>query len=62
MIVCSIQKLKTSIVFLLWSQTKLSIVNGPSTLVEFIDCVGLVEVQAALVIPWGFFHVVLVGG
>lgn len=58
---CSIQKLKTSIVFL-WSQTKFSIVNGPSTLVEFIDCVGVIEVRAALVIPWGFFHVVLVGG
>ena len=31
----SIQKLKTSFVFLLWSEAKLSIVNGPSTFVEF---------------------------
>ena len=33
----SIQKLKYLFLFLLWSETKLSIENGPSTLVGFID-------------------------
>ena len=36
----SIQKMKTSLVFLLWSEAKLSIVDGPLTLVEFIHWVG----------------------
>ena len=35
----SIQRLKTSFIFLLWSGTKLSISNGPSTIAEFIDWV-----------------------
>ena len=35
----SIQRLKTSCVFLLWSGIKLSILDGPSALVEFIDWV-----------------------
>ena len=39
----SIQKLKTSFVFLLWSKAKLFIVNGRSTFVEFIDWVSCVE-------------------
>ena len=36
----SIQRLKTSFVFLLLSETILSISNGPSTIVEIIDWVG----------------------
>ena len=36
----SIQKLKYLFHFLLWSETKLSIENGPSTLVGFIDWVS----------------------
>ena len=39
----SIERLKTSFVFHLWSETKLSIMVGYSTLVEFFDQVGLVE-------------------
>ena len=35
--VLSIQKLKTYFVFLLWLETKLSIVDGPSPIVTFID-------------------------
>ena len=35
-----IQKLKYLILFLLWSESKLSIENGPSTLVGFIDWVS----------------------
>ena len=31
------QGLKISFVSLLWAETKLSIMNGPSTLLEFID-------------------------
>ena len=38
--VLSIQKLKTSFVLHLWSETKLSIEDGPSTLVTFIDWLG----------------------
>ena len=33
----SIQKLKTSYVFSLWLEAKLSMSNDPSSLVEFID-------------------------
>ena len=33
----SIQNLKYLFLFLLWSETKFSIENGPSTLVGFID-------------------------
>ena len=36
----SIQKLKNSFVYFLWSETKLFIKDGPSTLVDFIDWVG----------------------
>ena len=36
----SIQNLKYLFLFLLWSETKLSIENGPSTFVGFIDWVG----------------------
>ena len=35
--VLSIQKLMFSFVNLLWSKTKLSIEDGPTTLVQFID-------------------------
>ena len=35
--VLSIQKLKSYFVCFLWSETKLFIKNGPSTLVGFID-------------------------
>ena len=35
----SIEKPKTLFLVLLWSKTKLSKVEGPSTLVEFIDWV-----------------------
>ena len=35
----SIQRLKASFVYLLWSETKLWI-GGPSTLIDFIDWVG----------------------
>ena len=38
--VLSLQRLKCSFVFLLWSETELSIVGGPSTLIGFIDRVG----------------------
>ena len=38
--VLSLQRLKCSFVFLLWSETELSIVGGPSTLTGFIDRVG----------------------
>ena len=38
--VLSIQKLKYLFLFLLWSETKLSIENSPSTLDGFIDWVG----------------------
>ena len=36
----SIQNLKYLFLFLLWSETKLSIENGSSTFVGFIDWVG----------------------
>ena len=36
----SIQRLKASFVYLLWSETKLFIKDGPSTLIDFIDWVG----------------------
>ena len=36
----SIQNLKYLFHFLLWSETKFSIENGPSTLVGFIDWMG----------------------
>ena len=36
----SIQRLKFSFVYFLWLETKLSIKDGPSTLVDFIDWVG----------------------
>ena len=36
----SIQRLKNSFVYFLWSETKLFIKDGPSTLVDFIDWVG----------------------
>ena len=36
----SIQRLKSSFVSLLWSETKLSMVDGPSTLIGFIDWAG----------------------
>ena len=39
--VLSIQRLKASFVYLLWSETKLWIKDGPSTLIDFIDWVCL---------------------
>ena len=39
--VLSIQRLKASFMYLLWSKTKLWIKGGPSTLIDFIDWVGL---------------------
>ena len=38
--VLSLQRLKTSFVYLLWSETKLWIKDGPSTLIDFVDWVG----------------------
>ena len=38
--ILSIQKLKTSFVSHLFSETKLSIDDGPLTLVDFIDLLG----------------------
>ena len=38
--VFSTKRLKTSFVYLLWLETKLSLVGGPSTLVGFIDWVS----------------------
>ena len=38
--VLSVQRLKSSFIFFLWSKTKLFIKDGPSTLVGFIDWVG----------------------
>ena len=38
----SIQNLKASFVFLLWLETKLSILYGPSTSTSFINWVGCV--------------------
>ena len=38
--VLSLHGLKSSFAFLLWSEIKLSIVGGPSTLIGFIDWVG----------------------
>lgn len=38
--VLSIQRLKSSFVYFLWSETKLFIKDGPLTLVGFIDWVG----------------------
>ena len=35
----SIQRLKSSFVYLLWLETKMSIKDGPSTLVDFVDWV-----------------------
>ena len=37
---CCPYKNSTLFLFLIWLETKLSIVDGPSTLVEFIDWVG----------------------
>ena len=39
--VLSIQRLKSSFVYLLWSETNLWIKDGPSTLIDFIDWVCL---------------------
>ena len=39
--VLSIQRLKASFVYLLWSKTKLWIKDGPSTLIDFINWVCL---------------------
>ena len=36
----SLQRMETSFVFLLWSKTKLSIGDGPSTIAGFIDWLG----------------------
>ena len=36
----SIQRLKNSFVYFLWSEMKLFIKDGPLTLVDFIDWVG----------------------
>ena len=36
----SIQRLKSSFVYFLWSETKLSIKDGPSTLVDFVGWVA----------------------
>ena len=36
----SIQRLKVSFVYLLWLETKMSIKDDPSTLIDFIDWVG----------------------
>ena len=36
----SLQRIKTSFVFLFWSETKLSIVDGHSTLARFINWVS----------------------
>ena len=38
--VLSIQRLKGSFVYLLWSETKMFIKDGPSMLIDFIDWVG----------------------
>ena len=38
--VLSIQRLKASFVYLLWSETKLWIKDGPSTLIDLVDWVG----------------------
>ena len=38
--VLSMQKLKAFFVYLLWSESKLFIKDGPSTLIDFIDWVG----------------------
>ena len=38
--VLSIQRLKASFTYLLWSKTKLWIKGGPSTLIDFIDWAG----------------------
>ena len=39
--VLSIQRLKASFVYLLWSETNLWIKDGPLTLIDFIDWVCL---------------------
>ena len=39
--VLSIQRQKASFVYLLWSETKLWMKDGPSTLIDFIDWVCL---------------------
>ena len=38
--VLSIQSLKAFFVYLLWSESKLFIKDGPSTLIDFIDWIG----------------------
>ena len=38
--VLSIQRRKASFVYLLWSETKLWMKDGPSTLIDFVDWVG----------------------
>ena len=38
--VLSIQRLKSSFIYFLWSETKLFIKDGPPSLVGFIDWVG----------------------
>lgn len=38
--VFSLQQVKTSFVYLLWLETKVSIVDGPMTFVGFVGCVG----------------------
>lgn len=38
--VFSLHRLKTFFAYLLWSETKLSIVGGPLTLVVFLDWLG----------------------
>ena len=43
-----VQRLKTSFVFLFWSETKLSILDGPFTIAEFIIGSGVCEVGVVL--------------
>ena len=38
--VLSIQRLKSSFVYLFWSETKVYFVDGPTSLVNFFDWVG----------------------
>ena len=49
--ILSIQRLKFCFVNLLWSETKLSIEGGPTTLVQFIDWVGSNRRQQFFVPP-----------
>ena len=38
--VLSIQRVEYFFIYLLWSETKMSVVDGPSTIVQFIDWVS----------------------